>query len=396
MIAVGSAATAGNDSFERSVFLKKLVAGDVTMGRKPRREVVDPSIIQVFHILNRTVRRCWLFGEDPLTRKNYNHRKMWIEELLRHFAGLFGIDLLSFAILSNHYHLMLRSRPDVVETWDDTEVARRWLMICPKRKNKDGTPCEPNEKELDSIRNSKETLKEIRSRLSDVSWWVRLMDQRIARRCNDEDKEKGRFFEDRFKAIPLLDEQAILACSAYIDLNLIRAAIAETVELSDHTSGQLRAKALKAKTNRAGTETRDSASKEESNSSSQCACDAFLSPIFVSGISSELGAMPSRGGRRCSDKGFLEMSEADYVQLLDWTARCAAPGKCGTTSEYLPPILERLGFSSKIWLGMVNDFGELFPMVAALPERLRDARSLKQGLRYRIPKSVKELFAQSV
>jgi hypothetical protein len=381
MIAVGSAATAGKDSFERSVFLKKLVAGDVAMGRKPRREVVDPSIVQVLHVLNRTVRRCFLFGADDLTGNNYDHRKEWIEELLRRFAGLFGIDLLSFAILSNHYHLMLRSRPDVVETWDDTEVARRWLMICPKRKNKDGTPCEPNEKELDSIRNSKESLKLIRSRLSDVSWWTRLLDQRIARRCNDEDKATGRFFEDRFKAIPLLDDESIAACAVYIDLNLIRAAIAETVELSDHTSGQLRAKALKARAEQALVATCDSASSQESTVNPECTCDAFLSPICVSAVSSDPGPMPSRSGLRCSDKGFLQMSEADYVQLLDWTARYAAPGKRGTTSEDLPPILERLGFSSTIWLAMVNDFGELFPMIAGMPERLRAARGFKQGRR---------------
>ncbi len=104
------------------------------MVRKSRGEVVDPTEVQVFHVLNRTVRRCWLFGKDPLTGINYDHRKEWIEERLRHFAGQFGIDLLSFAILSNHYHLMLRSRPDVMATWDDTEVAWRWLMICPHRR----------------------------------------------------------------------------------------------------------------------------------------------------------------------------------------------------------------------------------------------------------------------
>jgi hypothetical protein len=374
----------------------KLVAGDVTVSRKPRREVVDPSKVQVFHVLNRTVRRCWLFGEDPLTGINYNHRKEWIEEMLRHFAVFFGIDLLAFAILNNHYHLMLRSRPDVVATWDDTEVARRWLMICPIRKNEDGTPCEPSEKELDSIRNCKEVLAEIRTRLSDISWWMRLLDQRIARRCNDEDGEKGRFFEDRFKAIPLIDEQAIIACSAYIDLNLIRAAIAETVELSDHTSGQLRARAWQAKAQRAALAEGDSDYSTDLKSASPCPVDAFLSPICVSAISSEPGPMPSQSGYRCSDKGFLEMSESDYLQLLDWTARQTAPGKSGSTSEDQPPILERLGLEPTVWLKMVVDFGKLFPTIAGLPHHVEQTRSLKQGLRYRIPPLAKELFGNCV
>ena len=71
----------------------------------------------------------------PESGKNFDHRKVWIEEQLKTQAANFGIDLLSMAILANHFHLILRSRPDVVATWDDTEVARRWLKLCPKRKN---------------------------------------------------------------------------------------------------------------------------------------------------------------------------------------------------------------------------------------------------------------------
>jgi hypothetical protein len=357
------------------------------VARKSRGEVVDPSEIQVFHVLNRTVRRCWLFGEDPLTGVNYDHRKVWIEERLRHFAALFGIDLLAFAILSNHYHLMLRSRPDVVATWDDSEVARRWLMICPHRKQKDGTPCEPTAKELDAIRNCRQTLADIRLRLSDISWWMRLLDQRIARRCNDEDNATGRFFEDRFKAIPLIDEQAITACAVYIDLNLIRACIAETVELSDHTSGQLRARAWQAKLP-------VSASEADQAPTSINPVDAFLSPVGVSEISDRPGPMVSRTGKRCSDKGFLQMSDQAYLELLDWTARQAAPGKVGRTCGEPPPILVRLGLPPSVWLGLVAEFGRLFPTMAGLPHHVERARSRKRGLRYQVRAAARELFSQ--
>ena len=364
------------------------------MVRKSRGEVVDPTEVQVFHVLNRTVRRCWLFGEDPLTGINYDHRKEWIEERLRHFASQFGIDLLSYAILSNHYHLMLRSRPDVVATWDDTEVARRWLMICPHRREKDGTPCEPNKQELDAIRNCQQKLTEIRLRLSDISWWMRLLDQRIARRCNDEDEAKGRFFEDRFKAVPLIDEQAVTACAVYIDLNLIRACIAETVELSDHTSGQLRARAWQAKTREFASEV--SATPEHCRiakmSSSEKSVDAFLAPVSVSGVSEQPGPMASRTGRRCSDKGFLQMSEQAYLELLDWTARQTAAGKRGRTNGEQPPILVRLGLPASVWLEMVADFGKLFPTMAGLPHHVERVRSRKRGRRYHIPTAARELF----
>ena len=107
------------------------------MARMARVEVFAADEVAVVHVMNRVVRRCFLLGNDPVTGKNYDHRKVWVETLLKRFAANFGIDLLGFAILSNHFHLILRSRPDVVATWDDTEVARRWLMLCPMRK--DGT-----------------------------------------------------------------------------------------------------------------------------------------------------------------------------------------------------------------------------------------------------------------
>jgi hypothetical protein len=379
-----------------AVCVHRLVSGGVAMARKCRGEVVDPSEIQVFHVLNRTVRRCFLFGQDPLTGKNYDHRKELIEGWLRQFAGCFGIDLLSFAILSSHYHLMLRSRPDVVASWDDTEVARRWLMICPDRKQQDGSPCEPTEPELDTIRNCRETLAEIRSRLSNISWWMRLLDQRIARYCNDEDGATGRFFEDRFKSIPLIDEEAVTACAVYIDLNLIRACLAETVEMSDHTSGQLRARAWQDKVGASTPETDEMSSQAGASTfDSADSVDAFLAPVCVSECSDQPGPMVSRTGKRCSDKGFLQMSDQAYLELLDWTARQTAAGKPGRTSDQSPPILVRLGLAPSVWLKMVAEFGRLFPTMAGLPHHVELVRSRKLGLRFHVPPAARELFYQS-
>ena len=155
-------------------------------------------------------------------------------------SGLFGIDVLGFAILSNHFHLILRSRPDCVETWDDTEVARRWLMLCPVRKDQQCHAEEPSNVELNSIRNDKDRVTTIRSRLSDLSWWMRLLCQQIAVRANKEDKEDGRFFQSRYRAVRLLDEQALVACAAYVDLNPIRAALSETLEASDSSAIETR------------------------------------------------------------------------------------------------------------------------------------------------------------
>ena len=134
------------------------------MVRLARAEIFDPNEVAVLHVCARVVRRCFLLGFDSVSGRNFDHRKTWIEDQLSFLSANFGIDLLGFSILSNHFHLILRSRPDVIETWDDTEVARRWLMLCPKRKKPDKSPEEPNEFELNSMRNDPEKLAIIRTR----------------------------------------------------------------------------------------------------------------------------------------------------------------------------------------------------------------------------------------
>jgi len=118
-----------SDFFSCSV----LFPAKCVMAHLARGEVFDPDEVAIGHFFNRTTRRCFLMGEDPVSGKNFDHRKVWIEQYQRELAASFGIDLLGFAILSNHFHLILRSRPDVVATWDDEEVARRWLLLCPQR-----------------------------------------------------------------------------------------------------------------------------------------------------------------------------------------------------------------------------------------------------------------------
>ncbi len=215
------------------------------MARLARVEIFAPDEIAIVHVMNRTVRRCFLLGDDPLTGKNYDYRKEWLETQLKRLAAQFGIDLLCQAIMSNHFHLVLRSRPDVVTEWDDTEVARRWLMLCPVRKDEHGQAEEPTEAELNSIRKNRKKLEAIRSRLSDISWWMRLLSQNIAQRANREDEEVGKFWQARYKAVRLLDEASLLACAAYVDLNPIRAAMAQTLETSEFTSVQKRIQSIK-------------------------------------------------------------------------------------------------------------------------------------------------------
>jgi REP element-mobilizing transposase RayT len=321
------------------------------MARLARARLFHPAEVAVVHCINRCVRRCFLCGDDPLTGRNFDHRKRWLEERLAFLAGQFGIDILGFSILSNHFHLVLRNRPDVVATWSDTEVAARWLALCPFRKTPTGTPAEPTPAELDTVRNVPSRLAEIRSRLSDLSWLMRMIAEPIARRANQEDELSGRFWQGRFKAVRLCDEAAILACAVYVDLNPIRAGLARTPEASPFTSVQRRIQALR--------QPREQAAARRP--------DAWLAPVPLAEALQAPGPQPSAGGRRASDKGFLPLSLEEYLTLVDWTGRQIVRGKCRAIPAHLPPLLERTGIAPQNWLPLVTRFGRLFHRVAGAP-----------------------------
>ena len=77
-----------------------------------RGDVFDPDQVSVFHCINRCVRQGFLCSQDPVSGRDFEHRKQWLEERFRFLAGTLGIDVLGLAILSNHFHIILRNRSD--------------------------------------------------------------------------------------------------------------------------------------------------------------------------------------------------------------------------------------------------------------------------------------------
>src|SRR5690606_24260691 len=146
-------------------------------------------------------------------------------------------------VMSNHYHLVVRINAERAAGWDEREVAARWMKIFT------GPPIvhtwlaggSPDEA---TAARAREEVTKWRERLCDLSWFMRCLNEHIARRANEEDCCTGHFWEGRFKTQALLDEQAVLACMAYVDLNPVRAGIAETPEGSDYTSIQQRIRQL--------------------------------------------------------------------------------------------------------------------------------------------------------
>ena len=323
------------------------------MPAKPRSATFDPDVVGVYHCWNRVVQRRHLFGFDALTGKDYSYRKSWIWNRLKELAAVMGIDVLDYAILDNHLHLVLRNRPDVIEQWDDLEVARRWWLLCPERKEQDGSAAEPTRCEL---RYYQQKADEYRARLSDISWFMRLLSQPIARRANREDGVDGRFFAKRFGCKRIESGTDVLACSLYVDLNVVHAGKANTPEESEYTSAfdRIRSRWRAAQEKFA---TSPSVSLTDNND-----LDSWLAPVFLDeraeayeNIEQAACSNPI-GAARVSNKGFLSITCRQYLVLLDVLGRRIRGDKRGQIPAELPAILERLDTSVENLMSSVGKF----------------------------------------
>ena len=202
---------------------------------QPRKLLIALDQTSWFHVCSRCIKRSFLMGEDKYTGKNYEHRREWIADKLAELSDIFSIDIAAYAIMSNHYHLVLHIDAQKVKNWSDKTVIRRWMMLF-----------KGNELALKVLKNKSisraeqmvvdEIVKQWRERLGSISWFMRCLNEHIARLANAEDQCSGRFWEGRFKSQALLDEDALLTCMAYVDLNPIRAKMAASVETSEYTS----------------------------------------------------------------------------------------------------------------------------------------------------------------
>ena len=195
----------------------------------PRKQLVDSDVACTYHVSSRCVRQSWLFGFDKLTGKDFSHRKVWLTERLKVLATCFAIELYAYAVMSNHYHLVLRHDPKACEMWTDEEVAERWVDVYPPQGQ--GPPLEERKAAArERLLGNPERLARARKTLGSLSGFMQHLNQPIARRANKEDDRKGHFFEERFYSGALLSEEAVVAAMAYVDLNPVRAKIARDLE----------------------------------------------------------------------------------------------------------------------------------------------------------------------
>jgi putative transposase len=338
----------------------------------PRSHYVQAGQEGVYHCFSRCVRRAFLCGFDSVTHQDFSHRKAWLVDRLRHLATIFGIEVCAYAIMLNHYHTVLRTRPDIVAKWPDREVAIRWLTLFPRHRDGHGIPIPPLEKEICALADRPERIAQLRRRLSSLSWFNGRLNEFIARAANKEDGVKGRFWESRFKCQALLDEAAIAACMVYVDLNPIRAGLAGTPEESDFTSIQERIRAWQNETMTATSVSREAATGVPSvfigRGTPMPENTDEVSDALSRGISARwLCPIASDSERR----GILGMTAAEYIELVDKSGRMTRSDKRGAIDADLAPVLMRIGANPEAWADTISCFGSRFRLAAGLLCNLR-------------------------
>jgi len=288
-----------------------------------RQQFVPPHSPVIVHCVQRCVRRAFLCGVDHYSGHSFEHRKDWVEQRLFDLAGCFAVALHGYAVMSNHVHVVLQVEPEAADRWSDQDVAERWVRLFPPRE--EGPIA--FEQKRDRLLGNAGRLVQCRQRLASLSWFMRCLAEPLARRANREDGCKGRFWEGRFKCQRLLDERAVIAALAYVDLNPVRAGMADTLAACAHTSLARR-----------------------------LLTDNLAAPM------KPLAGVPVAS---C-----VPLATVDYLALVDWTGRQLAPGKRGVLRGPVPRCLGRLGAKEKRWATEVRGIGSGYWRAVGQADRL--------------------------
>jgi len=299
---------------------------------KPRSQQISLLDTPYYHICSRTVRKAFLCGVDKETGVSFEYRRTWIEKRLFQLAHIFAIDICAHAVMHNHLHVVLHVDSEQVKNWSTGEVLARWHQLF---KGTLLTQQYANKQTLDKFQllMVESTADIYKQRLMSISWFMRSLNEPIARQANREDKCTGHFWEGRFKSQALLDEGALLSCMAYVDLNPVRAGIADTPEQSNFTSIQLRIKAA------------------------------------INGEQPKT-LLPFTGNEHQQTETGIFFSLQDYLTLVDETGRILRSDKRGAINLKTANILARLHISNQSWLKLSTDFEHIFTGAAGTAEHL--------------------------
>lgn len=305
----------------------------------PRSKIVDPEVTPWYHCISRCVRGALLL------QAALGDRKEWIQNRLEELAGIFSIDVGGFGILDSHLHLLLRLNEQLAKSWSAEEVLRRWAKLYPPR-GKDRKPLESIDSWIEEMSSDEHFVETRRKRLVNLGWFMKELKEPLARIANQEDGCKGAFWAPRYKSIAILDEQALLATAAYIDLNPLAAGIVKLPEQSRHTSLRTRL---------------DNCRRRGCFQQLLRLKDALVVPAELSQhLEADLWLCPvddtrDKGSQRA---GFLSgFSLVHYLRLIDASSRLVREGKA-RVDAHAKPLFDRLGISLLQWSATLKQMFE--------------------------------------
>jgi hypothetical protein len=346
------------------------------------------------------------------------HRVGYIEDLFRLYARHFAISVHAHAVTHNEIRLVLQSRPELLSALDDAQIARRWLSVCATLRRGRAHSDEPSEEEIRTLCEDSCRIAQLRHQLSDISWLMRLLQQRVAQLWNREDNQTGTFWQSRFRSVRLLDAMSHLAAIANVDLAAVRVQMGKPISASTFTSDVYRRMELQN-----GSEVRsdmveaaspgvrrdsaatlpavitetpsDDVTATASQTNDEVAVSSICSAAIPSANSSSLpsstnvAATVCRDGRhlapifpsdnvadtaarlagwisqfRCSEDSVLNMKLRNYHELLDRTTLGYPSEHPELSSANILAILRSLQLTFDQWVLLAGQFDELFSHVA--------------------------------
>nr|MBX2859561.1 transposase [Cellvibrionaceae bacterium] len=307
-----------------------------------------------------------------------DHRKQWIVSRLKFLSYVYSIDICAYAVMSNHYHVVLHVDKARAEAWTREEVVERWLQLYKGSVLVDRWLQNPKAMDKASLEVVYALIEVWRERLYDISWFMRGVNETIARMANQEENCKGRFWEGRYKSQALLDETALLSCMAYVDLNPIRAGIEKDPESSDFTSIQQRLfDYVKYKSKKTKSEKQVVVKVQQQR---QLKTELALDNL------PEQGLMPFSGSSHTDIHDALPFTREDYFVLVDKTGRAIRDDKRGVIRSDMPSILQQFGIDPDQWLEQVKHFNRRY---ASCVGRVTNMQNFAEKRGRRWPKGIR-------
>ncbi|VFQ46311.1 transposase [Desulfoluna butyratoxydans] len=172
------------------------------MPRVPRMVVTDSGQKAAYHVISRTALDGLPFGKvekDELVR------------IIRRFSAIYCVEVFGFAIMGNHFHLLIEVAPE--DMVSDDEVRRRFHLLYGE-----------------NMFFPEGRLEEYRERFCSLSAYVKDIKQRFSCFFNKRRNRKGTLWGERFKSVLVEQGDTLIHCLAYIDLNAVRAGIVKRPE----------------------------------------------------------------------------------------------------------------------------------------------------------------------